>query len=252
MTLHPGARMQGDEPLCSLVTGASRGIGAATARALASESWTCGVNYHKDREGALAVVRSIQSDGGTAVAIQGDVSSATDVDRVFRELEQSVGPVLCVVNNAGIRRDSLAATMSDDDWEAVLATNLTGVFNVARRALKPMIRARFGRIVNVTSAAGLRGSPGQVNYSAAKAGVIGLTRSLAVEVAKRGITVNAVAPGFVPTALTQDVDPSIVDFVPSRRAGTTEDVADCIRFLVSEAASYITGVVVPVDGGLTT
>jgi 3-oxoacyl-[acyl-carrier protein] reductase len=236
---------------CALVTGASRGIGAAIAHALAADGWRCGVNFRSDGEGASAVVERIRASGGEAEAVAGDVRDAQSVESLFAQLEQRWGPVLCVVNNAGIRADGLSAMMSDDDWSSVIGTNLDGVFRVSRRALGRMIRARWGRIVNVSSAAGLRGSPGQANYSAAKAGLVGMTRTLAVELAPRGVTVNAVAPGFVETALTADVDRSIVQHVPVRRAGTPEEVAACVRFLVSDAAAYVTGVTVPVDGGLT-
>jgi 3-oxoacyl-[acyl-carrier protein] reductase len=236
---------------CALVTGASRGIGAAIAAALAAEGWRCGVNFRRDESGAREVASRIQTDGGEALPVEGDVTDPGSVESVFAALESEWGPVLCVVNNAGIRADGLGAMLSDEDWSSVISTNLDAVFRVCRRAAGAMIRARWGRIVNVSSAAGIRASPGQANYSAAKAGLLGMTRTLAVELAPRGVTVNAVAPGFVETRLTADVDRSLLDHVPLRRSGAPEEVAACVRFLTSVDASYVTGATLTVDGGLT-
>jgi 3-oxoacyl-[acyl-carrier protein] reductase len=237
---------------CALVTGASRGIGAAIAEALAADGWRCGVDYRADVEGAQAVVQAITAAGGEAIAVAGDVTDAAAIESVFVQLEQCYGPVLCVVNNAGIRADGLGVTLSDAAWSQVMRTNLDAAFMVSRRALRSMLRSRYGRIVNVASAAGLRASPGQANYVASKAGLIGMTRTLAVEVARRGVTVNAVAPGFVKTQLTaRDDDSSILDHVPARRAGSVGEIAACVRFLCSDDAAYVTGAVLPVDGGLT-
>ncbi len=235
----------------ALVTGASRGIGAATAHALAAAGWPVGVSYREDEQGAAAVVASIEEAGGRAIAVRGDIADPEVVQATFGEVEDTFGRVLVLVNNAGVRRDKLAASLSDEDWDGVLDVNLSAAFRTTRRALRGMIRARFGRIVNVSSAIALRANPGQANYAAAKAGLIGLTRTVAAEVASRGITVNAVVPGYIDTKLIEDVPAESFRAVPARRAGTPEEAAACIGFLASEEASYITGSTVAVDGGLT-
>jgi 3-oxoacyl-[acyl-carrier protein] reductase len=235
----------------ALVTGASRGIGAAIARSLARDGWRVGVNYRTDRDGAEAVVSEIDRDGGEAVSLEGDVADRGTPDDLFGALEARFdAPVLALVNNAGISRDDLTPSLSDEEWDDVLRTNLTAAFRMTRRALRPMIRARSGRIVNISSIAALRANPGQANYAAAKAGLIALTRTSAVEVARRGVTVNAVAPGLIDTEFIGGAAKELVDAIPARRIGTPEEVAACVRFLTSDEASYVTGAVLTVDGGL--
>jgi 3-oxoacyl-[acyl-carrier protein] reductase len=236
---------------CALVTGGSRGIGAAIATALAEEGWSVGVNYRTDAAGAEAVVGAIGEAGGTAVAIAGDVADPKAPDALLGELEERFGPVLALVNNAGITADALSMRIADGDWESVLETNLSGAFRMTRRALMPMMRARYGRIVNVASVVGQRANPGQASYAASKAGLVAFTRTVAAEVARKGVTVNAIAPGFIETDLTTGVPERLLEAVPARRAGTPEEVAACARFLASDEASYVTGTTLTVDGGLT-
>jgi 3-oxoacyl-[acyl-carrier protein] reductase len=237
---------------CALVTGASRGIGAAIARGLAQDGWPVAVNYRSDREAAERVVADIEGGGGRAVALQGDVTDPHAPDTLWKAVEARFErPVLVLVNNAGLNRDDLVASMGDEEWAQVLETDLTAAFRFTRRAMRGMLRARAGRIVNIASVAGLRANPGQANYAAAKAGLIALTRTAAVEVARRGVTVNAVAPGLIETEMTSGLSRDLLSFVPARRMGTPEEVAACVRFLVSAQATYVTGAVLTVDGGLT-
>lgn len=237
---------------CALVTGGSRGIGAAIARGLAADGWPVAVNFNAGAAAAAEVVAAIEAAGGRALAVQGDVSAPDAPDAVFATAERELGlPVLALVNNAGITRDNLAPSLSDEEWQAVIDTNLTAAFRFTRRALKGMMRARAGRIVSVASVSALRANAGQSNYGAAKAGLIQFTRTAAVEVARRGVTINAVAPGFIATDMTAElIGPELLAAIPAKRAGSAEDVAACVRFLVSQQAAYVTGAVLTVDGGL--
>lgn len=239
----------------ALVTGASGGIGQAIARALAASGHRVAISYATDRDGARRCAQSIANAGGDVMEVHGDVREPNDVDLMFGEVERAWGPVQALVNNAGIIRDGLVATMPERDWELVLRTNLDGSFYCVRRAMRAMIRGRWGRIVNVGSVAGLMGSAGQANYAAAKAGLIGLTRSVAREVASRGITVNAVVPGPIDTPILHDLSVEQLErlrsSIPLGRLGTPDDVAAVVGLLCSDSGGFITGAVIPVDGGLS-
>jgi 3-oxoacyl-[acyl-carrier protein] reductase len=235
---------------CALVTGGARGIGAAAAQALAHDGWPVAVLHRASAGGAAATVDAITGAGGRAIAVITDITDPAGCDRAFAEAEEHFGPVLCLVNNAGMRADGLAMSMGDEDWDAVIDTNLSAGFRLTRRALRTMVRSRFGRIVNIASVVGPRANAGQANYAASKAGLIGLTRTVAAEVARKNVTVNAVAPGFIETDMTADVPDAVKQSVPARRAGTPDEVAACVRFLASDAASYVTGTTLYVDGGL--
>ncbi len=238
-----------------VVTGASRGIGRAIAVQFARAGAVVVVNYRGDEGAARETAAAVEAAGGSATLVQGDIAVRDEAERVIEAAIQGHGRLDVLVNNAGITRDGLLMRMSDDDWNAVLATNLTGAFHTTRAALRPMVRKRQGRIINVTSIVGLTGNAGQGNYAAAKAGLIGFTKSVAREVASRNITVNAVAPGYIVTEMTDqlpdDAKAKIAAQIPLGRLGLPEDVAGVVAFLASPAAAYITGSVLTVDGGMT-
>ena len=238
----------------ALVTGASRGIGRAIAGRLAQGGAAVAVNYREHAAAAEEVVRAVQDAGGQAVALGADVAQPAEVDGLVQAALAAFGRLDILVNNAGITRDNLLLRLSPEDWQVVLATNLTGAYLCTRAVLRPMVRQRYGRILNISSVVGQIGNAGQANYAAAKAGLVGLTRATAREVASRGITANALAPGYITTEMWDHVSEAtrarLRDLVPLGREGTVEDVAEAAAFLVSDAAAYITGQVLNVDGGL--
>ena len=236
----------------AIVTGASRGIGRAVAIALATEGAKVAVNYARSSEAAQQVVKEITEAGGEAIAIGADVSKTGEVDSLVKQTLEKFGRVDLLVNNAGITRDTLLLRMKPEDWQAVIDLNLTGVFLCTKAVSKLMLKQRSGRIINIASVAGQMGNPGQANYSAAKAGVIGFTKTAAKELASRGVTVNAVAPGFIATDMTSELNSeAILKFIPLGRYGQPEEVAGMVRFLAADpAAAYITGQVFNVDGGM--
>jgi len=238
----------------ALVTGGSRGIGRAIAEKLASLGARVVVNYHSNEAAANEVVEEIRSAGGEAIAVRGDVRNPEDARRMVKTALDTFGRLDILVNNAGTTRDNLLALMKEEDWDLVLETNLKGTYQVTKAAIRSMMKQRSGRIINITSVAGVAGNPGQTNYSAAKAGIIGFTKSLAKEIGPRNITVNAVAPGYVPTDLTADLPEELiqraVELTPLGRLGTVEDVANVVAFLASDEAGFITGQVLRVDGGM--
>ncbi len=239
----------------ALVTGGSRGIGKAIVWALAREGAKVAFVYHSNKEAADQLVSDLELDQKEASAIQADVKSKEDADRVVEELLEKWEKIDILVNNAGIIRDGLLATMEKDQWQDVIDTNLTSVYNFCHAVVRPMMSSRSGRIVNMSSVAANVGNPGQSNYAASKGGIEGFTRCLAAEVSRRGITVNGVAPGFIETDMTAAVRNAAGDEIkkriPARRLGLPEDIANAVLFLVSDEASYITGHVLTVDGGLT-
>ncbi|MEO0394838.1 MAG: 3-oxoacyl-[acyl-carrier-protein] reductase [Cyanobacteria bacterium P01_A01_bin.137] len=237
----------------AIITGSSRGIGKAAALALAAEGASVVVNYARSSGAADEVVAEITQAGGSAIALQADVSQEDQVDALVKATKDKFGRVNVLVNNAGITRDTLLLRMKPADWQAVIDLNLTGVFLCTRAVAKIMLKQRSGRIINISSVAGLMGNPGQANYSAAKAGVIGFTKTVAKEMAGRSVTVNAVAPGFIETDMTNELSNTeeILKYIPLGRYGQVSEVAGLIRFLAADpAAAYITGQVMNVDGGM--
>ena len=238
----------------ALVTGASRGIGRAIALQLAGRGAAVAINYNRSEAQAKAVQAEIESCGGKAICVQGDVSVPEDADRIVEETADAFGRLDILVNNAGFNRDTLILRMSVEDWDQVMAVNLRAVFLCTRAALRRMLRQRWGRVISIGSVSGLAGNAGQANYAAAKSGLIGFTRAIAREMGSRGVTANLVAPGLVRTDLTKDIPQQVVDGAMQRilvgRLGTPEEIAAAVVFLASEEAGYITGHVLPVDGGL--
>lgn len=238
----------------AIVTGASRGIGRAIALTLSAYGASVVVNYCGSKEKAEEVVNQIRSNGGTATTYQADVSDFEAVKVMFADVVKEYGRVDILVNNAGITKDNLILKMSEAEFDAVINTNLKGVFNCLKQASRIMLKQKGGRIINISSIVGVSGNPGQVNYSAAKAGVIGMTKTLAKELGSRGITVNAVAPGYINTDMTavlsDELKGKVTETIPLRRLGEVEDIAETVAFLASHKASYITGQTIQVDGGM--
>lgn len=238
----------------ALVTGGSRGIGRAIAIALAERGARVAVNYVANAEAAAAVVEEIAGAGGQAIAIQGDVSQAEDAKRLVSETLAQFDGLHILVNNAGLTKDDLLLRMSEEAWDRVMEVDLRGAFLCTKAAIRPLIRQRWGRIINIASVAGMVGNAGQANYAAAKAGLIGFTKAIAKEVASRKVTANAIAPGLVRTAMTADLteaqETAVLQLVPLGRMATPEEIAPAVVFLASEEAAYITGHVLAIDGGL--
>ncbi len=238
----------------ALVTGGSRGIGRAIAIQLAELGADVAINYQSNSEAAQEVVEIIRSHGRQAIAIQADVRDLKAVTAMVKQISKELGGLHIVINNAGVTRDTLMMRMKEADWDLVLDTNLKGAFNVIKAAQRPMLRQRYGRIVNISSIAGVGGNAGQANYASAKAGLIGLTKSVAKELGSRSITCNAVAPGYIPTDLTATLSEELIKeaerLTPLGRLGTVEDVAKAVAFFASDAAAFITGQVLNIDGGM--
>jgi 3-oxoacyl-[acyl-carrier protein] reductase len=238
----------------AIVTGGSRGIGRAIALELARQGATVVVNYNSSADAANEVVEAIHAEGGQAKAVQANVANFSQAEALIKDTVSEFDKLDILVNNAGTTRDMVIMMMPEEDWDHVLETNLKSVFNCSKAAVKSMMRKRYGRIINIASVAGIAGNAGQTNYSASKAGVIGFTKALAREVAARKITVNAVAPGFVPTDLTEtvpdDIKEASLQAIPLGRWGTPEEVAYAVAFLASDESAYITGQTLSVDGGM--
>ncbi|MEW8955555.1 3-oxoacyl-[acyl-carrier-protein] reductase [Clostridium sp.] len=239
---------------CALVTGGNRGIGREIALKLGSLGAKVIVNYRKDEKGALEVVDTIVKNGGNALALKGDVSSYDEVEDLIKRSREAFNSIDILINNAGITKDKLILRMKEDDFDSVIDVNLKGVFNCIKHVTPIMLKQKGGVIVNISSVIGLIGNPGQSNYAASKAGIIGLTKSIAKELGGKGIRVNAIAPGFIKTDMTEvlaeDVKNKLKDSIPLKRLGEGKDVAEAVAFLCSEGASYITGQVINVDGGM--
>lgn len=238
----------------ALITGATRGIGKAIAIKLSKLGYDIAINYRKENEELNILKKEIETNNVKCELVQGDVSNFEDTKNFVKETVQKLGSIDVLVNNAGITKDMLLMRMRQDDFKQVIDTNLVGTFNVTRNVISYMMKARKGNIVNISSVVGISGNAGQTNYSASKAGIIGFTKSLAKEVASRNIRVNAVAPGFIETSMTDvlkdEIKEEISKNIPLKRMGTAEDVANAVKFLVSEESSYITGQVIQVDGGM--
>ncbi len=238
----------------ALITGATRGIGRQIAITFAKEGYDIALNYRKENEELESVKKEIEENKVTCFAVKGDVSNFEDCEEFTKQIIEKFGRIDVLVNNAGITKDMLLMRMKREDFEQVIDVNLVGTFNVTKNVISYMLKARTGRIINISSVVGVSGNAGQTNYAASKAGMIGFTKSLAKEVASRGILVNAVAPGFIETSMTavlkDEVKEEIAKGIPLKRMGTAQDVANVVRFLASEDSSYITGQVVHVDGGM--
>lgn len=238
----------------ALITGATRGIGKQIALTLAEEGFDIAINYRRENDELKNAKEEIEKTGRKCLTVQGDVSSFEDTEKFVKEVIEEYGQIDVLVNNAGITRDGLLMRMKKEDFDSVIDTNLTGTFNVTRNVIGYMMKARSGKIINVSSVVGVSGNAGQTNYSASKAGIIGFTKSLAKEVASRNILVNAVAPGFIETSMTDvlkdEQKENIAKTIPLKRMGTVKDVANVVKFLASEDSSYITGQVINIDGGM--
>ena len=239
---------------CALITGATRGIGKQIAMTLAKQGYNIALNYRKENEELENTKKEIENIGVQILAVKGDVANFEDCENFVKQVIERFGQIDVLVNNAGITKDMLLMRMKKEDFEQVIDTNLVGTFNVTKNVVPYMMKARSGRIINISSVVGISGNAGQTNYSASKAGIIGFTKSLAKEIASRNILVNAVAPGFIETNMTDvlkdDVKQEIAKNIPLKRMGTTQDVANVVKFLVSDDSSYITGQVINVDGGM--
>lgn len=238
----------------ALITGATRGIGRQIALTLSKEGYDIALNYRKENEELESIKKEIEENKVKCLAIQGDVSNFDDCEKFVKQVMETFGKIDVLVNNAGITKDMLLMRMKKEDFEQVIDVNLVGTFNVTKNVINHMLKARSGRIINISSVVGVSGNAGQTNYAASKAGIIGFTKSLAKEVASRGILVNAIAPGFIETSMTEvlkdDVKEEIAKSIPLKRMGKAQDVANCVKFLTSEDSSYITGQVIHVDGGM--
>lgn len=239
---------------CAIVTGAGKGIGKAIAMKLSELGAHIVINYRSSEKEAEEIVKAIEAAGGAALAVKADVSKFDEAEKLIRTAKEKFGAVDILVNNAGITKDTLILRMKEEDFDSVLSVNLKGCFNCVKHVSPIMLKQKSGRIINISSVIGLVGNAGQANYAASKAGIIGLTKSVAKELGSRGITVNAVAPGFIETDMTEvlsdKIKENMIDSIPLKRLGKTSDVAEVVAFLASESASYITGQVINVDGGM--